>query len=57
MSVPQNIGGFYSAKYNRCFLVGGIDERIKSPDNLKKELDSMKVRLHGVRLRRGGWTD
>ncbi|KAI0212662.1 hypothetical protein LSAT2_002403 [Lamellibrachia satsuma] len=44
----KNIGGFYSAKYNRCFLVGGLDdERIKSPDDLKKELDSMKVRLHG----------
>ncbi|KAI0212661.1 hypothetical protein LSAT2_002402 [Lamellibrachia satsuma] len=37
----KNIGGFYSAEYNRCFLVGGIDERIKSPDDLKKHLDSM----------------
>ncbi|KAK2175193.1 hypothetical protein NP493_744g00024 [Ridgeia piscesae] len=37
----KNIGGFYSAKYNRCFLEGGIDARIKSPDDLKKELDSM----------------
>ncbi|KAK2166822.1 hypothetical protein NP493_1305g00027 [Ridgeia piscesae] len=37
----KNIGGFYSAEYNRCFLVGGIDARIKTPDDLKKELDSM----------------
>ena len=45
MFIIQNIGGFYTSKYNRCFLVGGIDARIKSPDDLKKELDSMKVSL------------
>ncbi|KAI0212663.1 hypothetical protein LSAT2_002404 [Lamellibrachia satsuma] len=39
----KNIGGIYSVEYNRCFLVGGIDERIKSTDDLKKQLDSMKV--------------
>ncbi|KAI0221961.1 hypothetical protein LSAT2_026798 [Lamellibrachia satsuma] len=38
----KNIGGFYTAEYNKCFLVGGLDERIYSPDDLKKALDSMK---------------
>ncbi|KAI0212660.1 hypothetical protein LSAT2_002401 [Lamellibrachia satsuma] len=37
----KNIGGFYFAEYNRCFLMGGIDERFKSPDDLKKQLDLM----------------
>ncbi|KAK2166824.1 hypothetical protein NP493_1305g00003 [Ridgeia piscesae] len=40
----KNIGGFYTSKHNRCFLVGGIDARIKSPDDLKKELHSMKAK-------------
>ena len=46
MPVQQNIGGFYMAEYNKCFLVGGLDEKIYSPDDLKKALDSMKVRDH-----------
>ena len=41
--VPQNIGGLYSAEYNMCFLMGGIDERIASPEDLKRELDAMTV--------------